>query len=179
MSRIGKVPITIPEGVTVEKQGDTLTAKGPKGELSQDIVSPLVTVTVGENEIVVERKDDEKPSRSYHGLQRTLLSNMVEGVSKGFQKQLELHGVGYRVSVAGNTLKLGVGYSHDIDFEIPEGIQIETNNTEITVSGIDKQLVGQTAARIRAVRKPEPYKGKGIRYKDEYIIRKAGKAASA
>lgn len=179
MSRIGKVPITIPEGVTVEKNGDVLTAKGPKGELSQSIVSPLVTVSLSDEAITVERKDDEKPSRSYHGLQRTLLSNMVEGVSQGFQKQLELHGVGYRVNLAGNILKLGVGYSHDIDFTVPEGIQIEVNNTEVTVSGIDKQLVGETAARIRAVRKPEPYKGKGIRYKDEHINRKAGKAASA
>lgn len=179
MSRIGKAPIAIPNGVTVEKQDDTVVVKGPKGELSEPIVSKLVTVTINDKDILVERKDDEKPSRSFHGLQRTLIANMVQGVSEGFKKELELHGVGYRASVNGNVLKLGVGYSHDIDFKLPEGIQVEVNNTDITVSGISKQMVGQVAAKIRAVRKPEPYKGKGIRYKDEYIIRKAGKAASA
>jgi large subunit ribosomal protein L6 len=154
-----------------------VTVRGANDELTNTI-NPNTTVKLEDNQLIVTRNDDSKPARSAHGLQRSLLANMVQGVSEGFKKVLELHGVGFRAQMQGATLKLGVGFSHDVEFEIPAGVTATVDGTTITVSGSDKQLVGQVAARIREVRKPEPYKGKGIRYQDEYIIRKAGKAAA-
>lgn len=177
MSRIGKVPVTIPDGVTVDIGNDTVTVKGPKGELSMPLLSET-KLTQTDNEITVERANDEKLARAQHGLVRTLLSNMVQGVTQGFEKKLEVNGVGYKINLAGKNLKLSLGYSHDIDFELPEGVEASVDGNVITVSGIDKQQVGQVAAEIRALRKPEPYKGKGIKYADEYIVRKAGKAGA-
>jgi len=177
MSRIGKQPIEIQSGVTVDVKDGVVTVRGKNGELSVN-VNPNTTVTVEDGHVVVARKDESKLARSAHGLQRSLIANMVTGVTDGFSKVLELHGVGFRASIQGTKLVLGVGYSHDVEFEVPQDIQIAVDGTTITVNGIDKQLVGQVAAKIREVRKPEPYKGKGIRYKDEYIIRKAGKTAA-
>ena len=177
MSRVGKNPVTIPDGVTVEVNGQTVTVKGTKGELSQT-VSDRVSVKVEDGAVVVERKDNEKYSRADHGLYRTLIANMIEGVSNGFTKRLIVEGVGFKVAMNGKGLKMALGFSHDVMYEPSEGVElsVEDNNT-IKVSGISKQLVGQTAADIRALKKPEPYKGKGIRYDGEYIVRKAGKAA--
>ena len=176
MSRIGKQPVTIPGGVTVDVSGSTVTVKGPKGELSQDF-SDTVSVAVAENEVTVTRKDDEKKSRADHGLYRSLVANMVQGASEGFSKVLEVEGVGFKVAMAGKGLKMALGFSHDVTYQPPEGVELSVEENRITVTGASKQLVGQTAADIRALKKPEPYKGKGIRYQDEYIIRKAGKAA--
>ena len=176
MSRIGKQPVTIPGGVTVDVSGQTVTVKGPKGELTQD-VSENVTIAVAENEVTVARKDDEKKSRADHGLYRSLVANMVQGASEGFTKVLEVEGVGFKVALAGKGLKMSLGFSHEVNYQAPEGVDLAVEENRITVSGASKQLVGQTAADIRALKKPEPYKGKGIRYQDEYIIRKAGKAA--
>lgn len=176
MSRIGKMPVEIPAGVTIELTNKTLSAKGPKGELSIPILSH-VKVSQEDNQITVNRVSDEKIAKAQHGLVRTLIFNLVEGVSKGFEKKLEINGVGYKVNLAGKTLKLSLGYSHEVVYELPEGIDAQVDGMSITVSGADKQQVGQIAAEIRALRKPEPYKGKGIKYADEYIIRKAGKAA--
>jgi large subunit ribosomal protein L6 len=179
MSRIGKQPIEIPEGVTVEVASSVVTVKGSGGELSQ-AVSPEMRVTVTDGEVRVERPSDEREHRALHGLTRSLIANMVEGVTKGYSKNLEIQGVGYRAALKGKNLELQVGFSHPVDFPAPEGIEFEVPApNRITVKGIDKQLVGETAARIRRVRKPEPYKGKGIRYEGEYVRKKAGKAAKA
>lgn len=175
MSRIGKKAVAIPSGVTATLNGADLTVKGPKGELSITFV-PEVLVAQNENTIQVSPNGDTKRARSMWGMQRTLIANMMEGVTAGFMKKLEITGVGYRAAVKGSVVNLQLGYSHDIDFPIPSGIKIETpDQTTIIISGIDKQQVGETAAKIREFRKPEPYKGKGIRYSGEYIFRKEGK----
>ncbi len=177
MSRIGKQPVQLPGGVTAEVNGSTVTVKGPKGELTQD-VSNRVSVEVKDGAVVVSRVDDEKYSRADHGLYRSLVANMVAGVSEGFKKTLILEGVGFKVAMNGKGLKMALGFSHDVQYMPPEGVELAIeDNSKIVVTGVSKQLVGQTAADIRALKKPEPYKGKGIRYEDEYIIRKAGKAA--
>lgn len=175
MSRIGKQPIAIPAGVTITVGDTEITVAGPKGSLTVP-VQPNISTKVVENNIIVTRKDDELKSRAWHGLQRSLINNAVIGVTKGFEKKLEINGVGFRLSGGGRDIEMALGYSHPIKYHAPEGIELKTNKMEITVSGIDKQLVGQVAAEIRSSRKPEPYKGKGIKYIDEYIVRKAGKA---
>jgi large subunit ribosomal protein L6 len=176
MSRIGKAPIPVPSGVDVKIEGRAITVKGPKGTLSHEVAEPIVVRQDGD-ELVVERPDDERRSRSLHGLTRTLVNNMVVGVSQGFRKDLEIIGVGYRATAQGdNKLELSLGSSHPVRVEAPAGITFEVPAvTRIGVIGIDKQAVGQVAANIRSIRKPEPYKGKGIRYVGEYVIRKAGK----
>jgi large subunit ribosomal protein L6 len=177
MSRIGREPIAIPDGVNVELEGSRVTVNGPGGALHQE-VSPELKVTVDDGTVRVERPSDERHHKALHGLTRTLIANMVEGVTKGFEKRLEIQGVGYRAALRGSDLELQVGYSHPVEFPAPEGISFEVPApNRIVVRGIDKQLVGETAARIRKVRKPEPYKGKGIRYEGEYVRKKAGKAA--
>ncbi|MCL2491195.1 MAG: 50S ribosomal protein L6 [Coriobacteriia bacterium] len=177
MSRIGKMPIPVPSGVEVTIEGTHVTVKGPKGELSQEI-SPLITVTQEDNEIIVTRADDGRESRSQHGLARTLINNMVVGVSEGYEKKLEIVGVGYRATLKGSDIELALGFSHPVHIKAEEGITFEVpTQTQITIKGIDKQQVGQVAADIRKWRKPEPYKGKGIRYEGEYVRRKLGKAA--
>ncbi|MDA0672846.1 MAG: 50S ribosomal protein L6 [Cyanobacteria bacterium] len=176
MSRIGKRPIPIPAKVTVTISGRSVTVKGPKGELSRTLPTG-VTVAQEDNTVVVPRENESRLARSRHGLCRTLVANMVEGVSNGFQKRLEIQGVGYRAQVQGSNLNLSLGYSHPVVFNPPEGIQFAVeNNTNVVVSGIDKEIVGNVAASIRAARPPEPYKGKGVRYAGEQIRRKAGKA---
>ncbi|MGH2691215.1 MAG: 50S ribosomal protein L6 [Actinomycetota bacterium] len=177
MSRIGKQPIEIPTGVTVDVVGESVSVKGPNGSLSQR-VSAEMRVTVTSGEVRVERPSDEREHRALHGLTRSLIANMVEGVTKGYEKRLEIQGVGYRAALKGKDIELQVGFSHPVEFPAPEGIEFEVPApNRITVKGIDKQLVGETAARIRRIRKPEPYKGKGIRYEGEYVRKKAGKAA--
>ncbi len=177
MSRIGKKPVQIPAGVTVTAEGNNITVKGPKGELSWEF-SPLLTIKQEGNELIVERNDESTESNAQQGLSRTLLNNMVVGVSQGFEKKLEMTGVGYRATLKGSDLDLSLGYSHPILYKAPEGITfVVPDNTHITVKGIDKQKVGQVAAEIRAKRPPEPYKGKGIHYEGEHIRRKLGKAA--
>ncbi len=175
MSRIGKLPISIPSGVTITVDDAFVTVKGAKGELKQ-FMMPGITVEVVENEVRVNRINDERGPKAKHGLMRTLIANMVEGVTKGFSKKLEINGVGYRVALAGTTLKMSLGFSHEVVYALPEGIQAVVEQNTITVSGISKQLVGQVAAEIRALKKPEPYKGKGIKYADERILRKSGKS---
>ena len=176
MSRIGKKPVEIPAGVEVKVDGNTVTVKGPKGTLTQT-VHPNMTVAVEGNEIKVTRPNDEKENRALHGLTRSLINNMVEGVTNGFSKTLEVNCVGYRAVKKGNNLELTIGYSHLVNMETPEGITIDVPDpAHIVVSGPDKQLVGQYAAEIRKKRPPEPYKGKGIKYADEHIRRKEGKA---
>ncbi|ADQ15324.1 50S ribosomal protein L6 [Halanaerobium hydrogeniformans] len=175
MSRIGKLPIEIPEKVDVSVDGQKVTVKGPKGELEREFKAGI-DIKVEDNEIIVERNGDDIESRSMHGLVRSLIESMVNGVTKGFEKKLEMVGVGYSAQVQGNKLKLEVGYSHPVIIEAEGEIEFEVEkNTNITVKGIDKQLVGDTAAKIREVRKPEPYKGKGIKYVGEHIRRKVGK----
>ena len=175
MSRIGKLPIAIPEGVEVTINGQVVTAKGPLGTEVVD-VRPEITVTKEENTLVVTRANDDRKSRSLHGLSRTLVANAVNGVKNGFEKKLEIVGVGYRAAMDGNTLNLALGYSHPVAIVAPEGIKIVVEaNTKITVSGSNKQTVGDVAAEIRSKRPPEVYKGKGIKYAGEYIRRKAGK----
>lgn len=175
MSRIGLKPIEIPSGVTVTKNGLELTVKGPKGELTRSF-HPDMEINVGEKEVVVARPSDNKEHRSIHGTTRSLISNMVEGVSSGFEKTLEITGVGYRAQKQGKKLVLNVGYSHSVEFDPEDGIEIEVpENTKVIVKGISKERVGALAANIRAVRPPEPYKGKGIRYEGEYVRRKEGK----
>lgn len=178
MSRIGKKIIIIPEGTVVNIDNHNISVKGPKGELSLDAHSK-VNVKISEGQIKVERVVNDKLARSVHGLTRTLIMNMIEGVNKGYEKKLELKGVGYRASVQGNKLTLLVGYSHPVIVEAPEGISFQVQKNIIIISGINKELVGETAAKIRKIRKPEPYKGKGIKYIDEVIRRKAGKTAKA
>jgi large subunit ribosomal protein L6 len=175
MSRIGKQPITILSGVTITVDSDNITATGPKGTLSQ-FTMPGVIVKQEGQEVLVTRINDEAPNRAKHGLMRTLVSNMIIGVSQGFEKKLELNGVGYRVALAGNDIKLNVGFSHQVTYHLPEGVSAKVEQNIITVSGISKQQVGQAAAEIRALKKPEPYKGKGIKYVGERIIRKSGKS---
>lgn len=175
MSRIGKLPIAIPSGVTITVDPDTITVAGPKGTLSQFTMEG-VTVTQEEGNVVVTRINDEPKNRAKHGLMRALLNNMVTGVTTGFSKKLEINGVGYRVAMAGAGLKLNLGFSHDVNFTLPQGVTATVEQNKITVTGIDKQQVGQVAAEIRALKKPEPYKGKGIKYEGERIIRKSGKS---
>jgi len=175
MSRIGKLPIAIPSGVTITVDQDTITATGPKGTLSQ-FTMPGINVAVEENQIIVTRESDAREHRSKHGLMRTLVSNMVVGVTQGFDRKLEINGVGYKAALEGNKLKLALGFSHDVYFAIPESIKIAVEANVLTISGISKQEVGQVAAEIRALKKPEPYKGKGIKYIEERIIRKSGKS---
>jgi large subunit ribosomal protein L6 len=179
MSRIGKLPIAVPSGVTIDVADSVVRVKGPKGELQQHIL-PLVSVRQDDGQVVVERKSDNKPSRSAHGLTRTLINNMVNGVTKGFRKSLEIQGVGYRVNKAGEKLNLSLGYSHPVSYDAPDGISFAVEGTNrIHVDGIDKQRVGQVAAEIRNLRPPEPYKGKGIRYQGEFVRKKLGKAGKA
>ncbi len=175
MSRIGKLPIEIPNGVTITVDSDLISVTGPKGNLSQ-FTMPGVKVEVKDNQVIVSRESDAREHRSKHGLMRTLISNMVEGVTTGFTKQLELNGVGFRVSAEGNRLKLSLGFSHEVIFSIPEGITASVEGNIITIAGISKQQVGQIAAEIRSLKKPEPYKGKGLKYVGERIIRKSGKS---
>lgn len=174
MSRIGKLPIQVPSGVTITVDSGNVTVKGPKGELTQ-FITPDVTVTLEDGTLTVTRKDDSKPAKSQHGLMRALINNMVIGVTTGFEKKLEVNGVGFRVNGGGQNLEMSLGFSHPVKYVAPEGTNITVNKMEITISGHNKQQVGQVAAEIRALKKPEPYKGKGIKYADEVIIRKAGK----
>lgn len=174
MSRIGKLPIQIPQGVTITVDSGTVKVQGPKGNLEQ-FITPNVTVKVEDGELTVTRKDDSKPAKSEHGLMRALINNMVVGVTAGFEKKLEVNGVGFRVGGGGQSLDMSLGFSHPVKYTAPEGVNLSVNKMEITVSGHNKQQVGQVAAEIRALKKPEPYKGKGIKYADEVIIRKAGK----
>lgn len=175
MSRVGKLPVTVPSGVTITVDASEITVAGPKGTLKQ-FTMPGITVKQEENQVVVTRVNDEPKIRAKHGLMRALLNNMVTGVSQGFSKKLEINGVGYRVNMQGADLKFNLGFSHDVIFKLPQGVTATTEQNTITVSGIDKQQVGQAAAEIRALKKPEPYKGKGIKYSDERIIRKSGKS---
>ncbi|HLG25712.1 MAG TPA: 50S ribosomal protein L6 [Candidatus Gracilibacteria bacterium] len=181
MSRIGKLPIAIPNGVTVEKrEKNVVFVKGPKGELSFP-VHENIQIEMKEGNLICTRKSDEKMDRSLHGLSRTLIANMIQGVTKGYEKKLEIQGVGYRAQLQGKKMVLSLGYSHPIEFTAPAGINLAIDAEKkniIIVTGTDKQLVGEVAAKIRSYRKPEPYKGKGIRYEGEYIARKAGKAAA-
>lgn len=175
MSRIGKKPVAIPGGVTAAVNGQEVIVKGPKGELKHVLVDSILAKT-GENGIEVAMREDSKEARAMWGLSRTLIANLVTGVTDGFTKKLEITGVGYRAAVQGSNLQLQLGYSHDVSFTVPEGIQVKCPKpTEIVVTGIDKQKVGQAAAEIRQFRPPEPYKGKGVRYADEFIYRKEGK----
>ena len=182
MSRIGKNPITLPQGVKVSVDGQVLTVEGPKGKLTRE-VRPEISIVVKDNELSFERVNDSKPARSFHGLERSLANNMVVGVSEGYEKQLALVGVGYRAEAKGSVLNLSLGYSHPIDFQLPDGVKAsllkEGRETFIKLESIDKQLLGQTAATIRSLRKPEPYKGKGVRYRGEEVRLKAGKAGKA
>ncbi len=178
MSRIGNRIIKIPTGVTVECNDNIVTVKGPKGELSYEVVKDL-KVNISEGTLTVERLNEDKKTKAMHGTTNAIITNMIEGVNSGFSKGLEIIGVGYRFTLKGNTLVVNAGYSHPVELEIPKELQVElVSNTEIIVKGIDKELVGEFAANIRKIRKPEPYKGKGIRYKDEYVRRKEGKKAS-
>ena len=175
MSRIGKKPVVVPAGVTAQIADGTLTVKGPKGTLTLSLADD-VTYKVEDGSISVQPANDTKRARAFWGMQRTLVQNLVTGVTEGYTKVLEITGVGYRANAQGKNLKLQLGYSHDVDFAVPEGIEIKTpDNTTIEISGIDKQKVGQVAAEIRRWRKPEPYKGKGIKYRGEFIFRKEGK----
>ena len=179
MSRIGKNPIIIPSGVTVTIEGQLVTVKGPKGELTHS-VNPEIELLLEDSSLVVNRKDDSKTAKSLHGLNRTLLANMVQGVSKPFEKKLEIIGVGYRANVQGRKIVFSLGYSHPVEFDIPNGVDVTQEDEKkniLTVRSIDKQAEGQVAANIREFRKPEPYKGKGIRDVGEYVRRKAGKSA--
>ena len=179
MSRIGKKPIGVPSGVTVTVNGSIVTVKGPKGELKLETL-PEVTVKVDGDQVIVERKGDDKEARSRHGLTRALIANMVKGVSEGYEKKLEIIGVGYKAQAKGKAVTLHLGFSHQIDYKAPEGIDIQNdpeNKQILIVSGISKEKVGQAAADIRSYRPPEPYKGKGVRYVDEHVRRKVGKAA--
>jgi len=175
MSRIGKLPIKIPSGVTITVDPDFVTVAGSKGTLKQ-FTMPGVTVTIDGDTATVTRINDEAVNRAKHGLMRALINNMVVGVSQGFNKQLEINGVGYRVAAQGTDLKFNLGFSHDVIYKMPQGVTATLEQNKITVTGIDKQQVGQVAAEIRALKKPEPYKGKGIKYADERIIRKSGKS---
>lgn len=177
MSRIGKQPVPVPSGVTVDLKGQSVSVKGPKGELHQ-FIPAHVDVALEDNNVVVTRHNDSKPSRANHGLTRALIANMVHGVSTGFERQLEILGVGYRAEVKGSNLVLNLGFSHLVEYPIPQGIQITVDKTtKLKVQGIDKQQVGQVAAKIRSFRPPDAYKGKGVRYAGEHVRLKAGKSA--
>ena len=183
MSRVGNSPISFLEGTSISVLDGVVTVKGKLGELSQ-IIDSSISVSVNENEIVLSRKSDEKQVRAFHGLYRSLIANMVEGVEKGYEKKLELVGVGYRAANQGQKLDISAGYSHNIVFEIPSEVKVETVSEKgqppvVILKSIDKQLIGAVAAKIRSIRKPEPYKGKGIKYSGEYIRRKAGKTAAS
>jgi large subunit ribosomal protein L6 len=175
MSRVGKQPIQIPSGVTIAVDNGYITVNGPKGELKQ-FTMPGVKLNQMDGTLTVGRANDERQNRARHGLMRTLVSNMVTGVTQGFEKKLEINGVGYRVQQQGQDLKFNIGFSHDVVYKVPQGVTASVEQNVITISGTDKQRVGQTAAEIRALKKPEPYKGKGIKYSDERIIRKSGKS---
>ncbi len=178
MSRIGRLPIPVPSGVEVEIAGRAVTVRGPKGTLQHTVVPPISVARGDDGALVLTRPDDENRSRALHGLSRTLVANMVHGVTEGYEKRLEIQGVGYRAQLKGKNLELALGYSHPIQLDAPEGIDFEVPQpTEVVVKGIDKQLVGETAARIRKRRPPEPYKGKGVRYAGEQVSRKVGKRA--
>ncbi|MGC1380193.1 MAG: 50S ribosomal protein L6 [Candidatus Baltobacteraceae bacterium] len=180
MSRIGKLPVVVPSGVNVKLEGAEVAVSGPKGELRQRILADVVDVSLVDGRVIVVRKGEAKVHRSAHGLTRTLIANMVEGVSKGFRKSLEISGVGYRVAKSGERLNLSLGYSHPVSFEAPKGVALTVEGqNKIHVEGIDKQAVGQVAAEIRNLRPPEPYKGKGIRYEGERVRKKLGKAGKA
>lgn len=175
MSRIGKLPVAIPSGVKISLDGNLLTVAGPKGSLSQQLHERM-SIAVETDQVKVSRPSDSKQDSALHGLTRSLINNMVLGVTAGFKKDLEINGVGYRAEIAGNVLTMSLGFSHPVVYELPEGISVEiVKQTKLSVIGIDKQLVGSAAAKIRSYRKPEPYKGKGIKYADERIMRKAGK----
>lgn len=177
MSRIGKYPVPVPAGVDVTIDGAVVTVKGPKGTLSHTVAAPIAVARDEDGAIVVSRPDDERESRSLHGLTRTLIANLVTGVTQGYERKLEIVGTGYRAVAKGNGIELALGFSHPVVVEAPEGITLTVETpTKLTVSGIDKQQVGETAANIRKIRKPEPYKGKGVRYAGEQVRRKAGKA---
>ena len=175
MSRVGKLPIPVPSGVSVTFDGDKVTVSGSKGNLEQKTL-PGIKIRQENDQLIVERINDEAANRARHGLMRSLLNNMVNGVSQGFEKKLEINGVGYRVAQQGADLKFNLGLSHDVIYKVPAGVNVSIEQNVITLSGIDKQQVGQAAAEIRALKKPEPYKGKGIKYVDERIIRKSGKS---
>jgi large subunit ribosomal protein L6 len=175
MSRIGKLPIAIPSGVTVEVNDDFITVNGSKGSLAQ-FTMPGIKVSVEDGQVIVSRENDEAENRARHGLMRSLVYNMVTGVSQGFEKKLEINGVGYRVQPQGSNLKFNLGFSHDVIYKVPQTVQVSVEQNKITVSGSDKQQVGQAAAEIRKLKKPEPYKGKGIKYENERILRKSGKS---
>ncbi len=178
MSRIGRKPVAFPKGVKISENAGIVKVEGPKGTLSSKLPEGI-TMVLGEGDLVIERKSDERIARSYHGLARTLIGNMVTGVSTGFVRNLEISGVGYRAEIEGNNLKLALGFSSPVQYVIPKGIDIKVDKqTNIIISGIDKELVGRVAAEIRSLKKPEPYKGKGIKYAGEYIRRKAGKSAA-
>lgn len=178
MSRIGKKPVSIPKGVTVTAEGNVLKVKGPKGELQKN-VHPNMSIQIVDDEVKVTRKDDLKENKALHGLTRALIQNMVKGVSESYKKTLDIVGVGYKAELKGKNLLINLGYSHPIFFVPPDEIKLESPSpTQIIISGNDKELVGLVAAKIRSFRKPEPYKGKGIKYSDEHIVRKAGKTAS-
>jgi large subunit ribosomal protein L6 len=175
MSRVGKLPIKLESGVTITVDNDAITVGGPKGTLSQ-FTMPGIVVKQQDGEVIVSRESDIPEHRAKHGLMRTLVANMVTGVSKGFEKKLEVNGVGFRVALAGNQIKMNLGFSHEVVYTLPQGVTATVEQNVITISGIDKQQVGQVAAEIRALKKPEPYKGKGIKYVGERIIRKSGKS---
>lgn len=177
MSRIGKLPVEIPSGVTITVDGELIKVSGAKGNL-ETFKLPHVDVAIAENVLTVTRKSDEKVARAQHGLMRALINNMVVGVTSGFEKKLEVNGVGFKVALQGNKLVLNLGFSHPVEYTAPEGITLNVDKMNISVSGINKQQVGQVAADIRKFKKPEPYKGKGIKYEGEYIIRKAGKTGA-
>ncbi|WP_152187625.1 50S ribosomal protein L6 [Georgenia satyanarayanai] len=177
MSRIGKVPVPVPAGVDVTIEGSVVTVKGPKGTLSHTVAAPIAVARDDAGAIVVTRPDDERESRSLHGLTRTLIANLVTGVTQGYERKLEIVGTGYRAVAKGSSVELALGFSHPVVIEPPEGVTVTVDApTKLTVSGIDKQQVGELAANIRKIRKPEPYKGKGVRYAGEQVRRKAGKA---
>ena len=178
MSRIGKLPITVPSGVDVAIDGRTVTIKGPKGTLSHTVIEPITVERDDTGAVLVKRPDDERKTKAYHGLSRSLLNNLLVGVTAGYEKKLEIHGVGYRVALKGTSLEFALGFSHPVVIPAPDGITFKVETpTRFSVSGIDKQQVGEVAANIRKIRKPEPYKGKGVRYADERVLRKAGKSA--
>ncbi len=177
MSRIGKKPIQIPKGVTIDLKNDLLSIKGPKGDLQRKI-HPKISLQMDDNQILISVKDEDRETRALHGLYGALIANMVTGVSEGFERVLEIVGIGYRAELSGSVATFHLGYSHPIKYELPKGVDAKIEKTKITLTGIDKEVLGMTAAKIRSFRKPEPYKGKGITYAEEYIRRKAGKTGA-
>jgi large subunit ribosomal protein L6 len=178
MSRVGRKPVVISAGVTVTLKDDNLTVKGPKGELKRQL-PPLVTVKVEKGQVTVQRENDDPVTRARHGLVRALIQNMVEGVTKGFERKLEINGVGYRAEAQGDKLNMSLGFSHPVVFQLPKGVTAKVEKNVIVLSGVDKELVGHSAAKVRQFRPPEPYKGKGIKYAEEHIKRKVGKTGAA